>query len=555
VLYFAAFARWQIFVIFDTNFSCVNQRHAIIVSLFFVLCFTVTCSKNGVVSTSLDVAERVMYAQPDSALNILQTLYKEYTFQGQHLARFALLYAEALERNDLAFTKDSLISHAIGYYSSKRDYGRSGRLWFYLGKIYAQRDSMSQAMVAFLQAKEALEEAKETDLLGLLVKEMALLYEEQHYYKEAITLFEQSLLLFQRSGNKLEEGYVLLQMADLLSVVGTQTDSVQIYFDKAKEVALTRNDMAFMYEVSASNAIAREAYTEAKQIIFSSIKEHKQGVASVRCSSLLGSLYYHLHQIDSARYYKQRVLQDRDATAKQRVSALRALKEIEQQAGKYESALQYALRYIALSDSVLLSYHTHHLPNTVNKFYLDRLIGEKTMLRIRYTTTVIGFGILATGGIFGARYIRKKYLVRERERHAIALSQLGDRSEEKLRESLEKGWNDSHFKEKFLPNRINLTNEAGIAKITTIANLAYPGLIEWLQKKHPRLTDEETALTCLLFTGYEPKELCLFFKIPDIRAMHTRCSRLYQKLDVKTTRQDPLWFRKQLTNLYVEGNL
>ena len=166
--------------------------------------------------------------------------------------------------------------------------------------------------------------------------------------------------------------------------------------------------MVFLCEVEASDAIMRKEYTQAKEIVFFSIQEHKQGVLSIRCTSLLGSLYYDLQQIDSARYYKLLVLHNSQATTQQRGNALSILKEIEKQAGKYEEALQYATLYQAFSDSVLMSHHTHNLPYIAQKFRFDQLMGKQVIQKVRYMVTVACFGILAICGFFGARYVRKR---------------------------------------------------------------------------------------------------------------------------------------------------
>ena len=521
------------------------MRRIVFINLFLLLFVTVSCTNNNSVSSSLDIAKNLMQTRPDSALVILHTLNDEYALQGADRASFALLYNEALELNSLAFPHDSLIYEAIDYYGSIKDHRKLGQAWFYLGKSLVQIDSITPAMYAFLKAKDALQQLENDDLLGLVTNEMAELYHDQHFNNEALALYRQSLALSQKAGNKKTEGNVLLKIADLLYVSEASFDTIQTYFDRAKEIALARNDTEFFYTVSTSEAIARKEYVEAKQILFSSIQSFKQGVPTLECYSLLGNLYFDLEQIDSARYYKQLVLRDTQATTKLRVSALGVLKEIEQDAGNYEAALQYATQFQTLSDSILQSRHAYNLAFAIQKYNLDRVIGETSAQKTRFMIVTGTFAVLAIIGFFVARHFRKKYLQKIEQQEEIA--------KKYVRQSLLNGWNYSFFEEKFQTGRIDLTLEADMAKVNKWADRAYPGLSEWLNNKYSSLSDNEKALTYLLLTGFDPKDLCVSFKVPDTRAMYTRCSRLYRKLKVKTNPKDNLSFRYRLIDLYVEG--
>ena len=62
----------------------------------------------------LDEAEALLQNKPDSALTILQQLKSEGSQAEQ--AKYALLYSEALDKNHIKATNDSLIRRAWEYY-------------------------------------------------------------------------------------------------------------------------------------------------------------------------------------------------------------------------------------------------------------------------------------------------------------------------------------------------------------------------------------------------------------------------------------------------------
>jgi tetratricopeptide (TPR) repeat protein len=504
----------------------------------------------------LDAVNGIVQTQPDKALNMLITLGEQYDLKGVHRARFALLYSDALELNGLAFPHDSLMYDAIEYYNDVKDRRNLGKAWLYLGKSFMQIDSITPAMYAFVKAKDALQPLKDDDLLELVMYEMASLHQEQHNINDALTLFQQSLLLSQRSGNKKKEGHLLLKIADLLYVSGDHTDSVQTYFDRAKEAAITCNDDELLYKVLTSNAIAQKEYLLAKQILYSSIKNHKQGIPSIECSSILGSIFFDLEQIDSARYYKKLVLNNVNATTKQRVNALSVLKEIEYSANNFEKALEYAILYQSLSDSIIQSRHAYNLSFAVQKYHLDRILREKNIQKRQFIIFIAFFcTILLLGGFFGYRYLMRRYLSHIQRVYAQKIEQNEETAKEYIRKSLLNGWNYALFEEKFNSHSFDLTTESDIAKMNKIAHLAYPGLKEWLINRFPLLSDNERVLTYLLITGFDPKVLCSPFAVTDSRAIYTRCSRLYHKLGIKTEPKDPLSFRYRLIDLYLQNIL
>ena len=537
----------KIFIIFEATFYQIMRR-IIFINLYLLLFVAVSCKNNdNIVTKSLDLATVLMQTKPDSALVILHSLNDFYELEGANRACFALLYNEALELNLMAHPHDSIIYDAIDYYGSVKDYRKLGKSWYYLGKALVEIDSITPAMYAFLKAKDALQQFEDDDFLGLVTNEMAALYHDQHQNGEALSLYRQSLALSQKAGNRKSEGYVLLRIADLFYISDGSADSVQTYLDRAKEIAIERNDSEFLYTVLTTEAIAHKEYAEAKQILFSSIHKFKQGIPSVECYSLLGTLYYDLEQIDSARYYKQLVLRDPQSNAKLRISALSLLKEIEQHAGDYVAALKYATLFQELSDSILQSRHAYNLAFAIQKYQLDRVIGETSLQRARFIAAVTVFVVVVITGIFAARFFRKKYVQKIIQQEEIA--------KEYVRTSLLNGWNYALFEEKFKDDHVDLTTDTDMAKVTKLADRAYPGLSEWLNNKFPLLSENERALTYLLFTGLDPKDLCAPFKVPDCRAMYTRCSRLYNKLGVKTTPKDQFSFRYRIIDLYVEDIL
>jgi len=53
-------------------------------------------------------------------------------------ATWCLLYTQALNRNDIKYSSDSLVKVAIHYFESQDDTHRKAITWFYAGRVYAE---------------------------------------------------------------------------------------------------------------------------------------------------------------------------------------------------------------------------------------------------------------------------------------------------------------------------------------------------------------------------------------------------------------------------------
>jgi len=498
-----------------------------------------------------------MHTQPDSALTILQKLHEIPLPQGALQARYALLYTQALDKNGLPLLTDSLISIAVDYYSRKKEWRKSGWAWLYLGNAYMQMENITLAMHAYLKTQEQLQRVNDDYLLGLVTNEMALLYQDQFYYEEALSLFQKSLRAFQRSGNRKNEGYMFMQIADLLYISGSHIDSVQSYYNRAKEIAKERGDTEFLYTLSISDAVmlrAQKEYHRAKQQLLATIQEYKEGIIPPECYSLLSSLYIDMHHIDSARYYMLLVLSDAQATAKQRVTALGALKEIEEQAGNVYSALHWASQHKALTDSILLSLHKHDIRVTESRHHIEKLTLEKISQKTGFIAFITGLVVLSIASLYAIRYGWKRRLERQKEQQAVAIAQQEDAVREFKRSSLSERWNPALFLKEFTSGVIYRTEEHFYAKVMSAAKRTYPGFTTQLKNLYPSLNESDVVITCLLFSGLKPKEICSFYTVWNPYSIHTRCSRLYQKLNIKIDRKDPVPFRERLLDLFVTQN-
>ena len=525
------------------------------IALFILLYIATSCTSNNFISFTLDAVESVMLARPDSALNILQTIDGRQITQRKLCARYALLFNQALDKNNLPLPGDSLINIAINYFAKKNAYQKLGWAYLYLGNVYIQKDSITLATFAYLHSLELQKRVNDDYLLGLVTNKIALLYQDQRSYEQALIYFRQSLSAFQRIGNKPNQGQVLSQIGRLMYMFGKSIDSIQYYYNRAKEIAIDENDMNFLFTLSSTQAAilrAQKEYLQAKQLLFATIQENKQGVNPVDFYPLLSLIYLDLKQIDSARYYMQQVLQNAHASAERRAGAFAGLRRIEEKAGNYEIALQHAVKYKELSDSIANVHHEYDMRISEGKHQLQNLTKQFFLQKTKYVFVIVCISISFVAIVYSIRHWWRKLLKYQKKQYEEYKVQYQESEKEFRRVTQLQNWNCALFLKEFDTVATYPTEKAFFSKVRTTATLAYPGMIEWLKECYPELKDDDIVLTCLLFSNIDVKALCALFNVPDKRAMYMRCSRLYQKLNIKTNRKDPFSFKNQLIDLYVD---
>ena len=145
----------------------------IILCLLVVLPFA-GCRDHSPVADKLQQAETVMNEHPDSALTILKSIGQLVLHTKEHHARYALLYSQALDKNYIDLTYDSLINIAVDYNKNCDDVKAKFLSYFYLGRIYTNANYLTQATLAYMEADQLVDELDDDYAAGLLYKQIGL---------------------------------------------------------------------------------------------------------------------------------------------------------------------------------------------------------------------------------------------------------------------------------------------------------------------------------------------------------------------------------------------
>lgn len=152
-----------------------NIAIAIIPLLFVAI--TISCTSSGVRDRLLH-AESLMdrNSDPDSALSILQSIDPAKLRSGKDKALYALLYTQALDKNQQVIRSDSLISFAVEFFTADGDDKRAMVANYYHGRVRYMNDEHTLGIVSFFHANEIANEIGDAFWAGMSCRGISDIY-------------------------------------------------------------------------------------------------------------------------------------------------------------------------------------------------------------------------------------------------------------------------------------------------------------------------------------------------------------------------------------------
>ena len=243
--------------------------------LILLLAFT-ACSDRKAVTDVLNRAEAVMNESPDSALNLLRTLtFDDFQKEKNH-ARYALLHSQALDKNYIDVTNDSLISVAVEYYKDKDDVRSKFLSYYYMGRVHANGERYLQATSCLMESEQLVEEVGDDYLSGLLYSEMGRIYRLYYDYPKSLEAYQKAAECYERAGMIRHRNYMWLNKSSVYRDMNRDDEGEEL-LKKVLESAKAENDatlirsclgdLVMLYIKQGEMKEARELYEKWESIV------------------------------------------------------------------------------------------------------------------------------------------------------------------------------------------------------------------------------------------------------------------------------------------------
>ena len=542
----------------------------IILELLAILFFTGCYNREQI--SRLDEAEALLQNKPDSALTILQQLKSEGSQAEQ--ARYALLYSEALDKNHIKATNDSLIRRAWEYYKHHpKDLRRQCKTLYYWGKVKLRAGDKPGALRLYLKVEEKLKDTNEPYYAGLLYSQIGEVYYDQMNYSRAYHYFREARNNFRQSDNTREETEATLDMAAATFNSKDMEKAMRLYsaaldladehkFDKLAKASLT--NLASLYVVSGKKQIPHDLL---QRIELSARQDTLYGYHTLVDVNLLKN------RIDSARYYL--ALAETHSTDIRDMADLQyTAYRIEAQARNFEKATEKIHHYIYLTDSLTRSNMQFSAGMVERDYFKERTKFAQYRMKNR---TVWEIAIAAaTFFIIGiAWYIVRQRLRMQRDRtnHYLLLTEKANSEYKALTERVKEQQTTESYLRGLAASRFDIVDKLGktyyerenttsqqsvifnevkqiitdfaesneiLQELEKIVNTCHDNAMYKLKEDFPTMKTSDTRLLCYIFVGFSPQVISLFMK-DTVANVYARKSRLKSRIKSTETANKELF--------------
>ena len=540
----------------------------IILGLSAILFFTGCYNREHI--SRLDEAEALLQNKPDSALTILKQLRQEGSQAEQ--ARYALLYSEALDKNHIKVTDDSLIRQAWSHYKHySKDLRHQCKTLYYWGRIKLRAGDKPGALRLFLKIEEKLKDTNEPYYTGLLYGQIGEVYYEQMNYSRAYHYFREARNNFRQSDNVREETESTLDLAafhskDIEKAMRLYAAALDLA-DEQKNDHLAKaslTNLASLYVVSGKRQIPHDLL---QRIELFARQDTLYGYHTLVDVNLLKN------RIDSARYYL--------ALAEAQTTDIRDLADlqytayrIEAQTRNFEKATDNIHRYIYLTDSLTRSNMQFSAGMVEREYFKERTDFAEYRMKNR-TTWEIAAATVILLMIGVAYYITRQRLRLQRERtdRYLLLAEEANSEYKTLTERMEGQRNTENHLKGLIASRFDIIDKLGktyyerentasqqaamfhevkqiitdfaennemLQELELIVNTCHDNAMQKLRNDFPAMKEADIRLLCYIFVGFSPQVISLFMK-DTVANVYARKSRLKSRIKSAETANKDLF--------------
>lgn len=546
----------------------------------FLFC---TCSSRERTETSFLQAESLLEEHPDSALQLLQTLPALQKLSHKESARYALLLARATDKCEKSLLPcDSLLNLALNYYDN--DEKERAVALLYKGRLEIEINSTKEAIAHLQEALTILKNyPKEIEIKRHTLSSLGNTYYRTSFFEEAIKAYQELYKYCITDKDK----YIALNDISSYYCMTDNKDSTITTQHKALEYAIASKDSS-MIAISKLNL---SVYYDEFEELDSALYHAYSALQWFPSGKVPGNLYGHLGTLlfekgdnpDSAIYYLNKNIENTtDITGK--AAALLSLYDIEKEQGNYKAASAYLEEHVEILDSMYSTEQYSELQQLINKYNIKIHIREeqiKEQHRLQLIITLFIFCCLLII-LFYQYHINKRKRIQliyqqnlkqtqyklssmqtiiednqsiisllQEEQRNLKQDQANKIDEIQEREStIERLRQEKHelrnwlFTQSDIYKRIialskqkvsdkkamKVLTNAELKKLQKIIFEIYADYISYLQKKYPKLTEEDILYLCLNEAKLQPLTIALCFGYNNTHPINQRKLRIKERM-------------------------
>ena len=384
--------------------------------LLFVL-FLVSCTdgrSEGQVARLLRQAEMCMEECSDSALVYLHQIPDPEKLTGENQADYCLLLTQAMDKNDLPLSSDSLIQIAVGYYSNKGDAECKPKALFYKGRVFQQQGNLEGATLLYKKAESMIPDLTDYYLVGLIYSYLGHLNRDEEHYKKALFYYEKALPCYRTIQNPTLTASGLQDMAKISVYLGETHRADSLFSEVLSYVPdIDAAWQANIYHNVGVFYMLTNQFGRAEQVVNTSLKLPSTPEDKLRSYAVLATIYTKQNRGDLVDSLWHKALNSENIYTRKAVYASLLNEAVSKQ--NLQDIEHYVPLYIQSADSVYQLSQAKRIVEVQAKYDQEILIKKNKISRLLLYCFILCLLLLAISLAYVFHVYKRYKTTKERE--------------------------------------------------------------------------------------------------------------------------------------------
>lgn len=398
-----------------------REKNILFILTILLLLACTACDRSARhVTEHLSQAEELIWAAPDSALHILESISTSRHLTGKEQADYALLLSLDQYRCYIPVSSDSLINLAIEYYKDKNDADKKGAAFYVKGCILEEyTKDIPNALLAYKEAEMCIPDMNEKRYVARIYSSLGYINKKSFHFEPAKEYYQKAVQANIDGKDTVAYASNLLNLSTLYYTLH-QADSANRCINTLIDIADSLNDLDLqvkIYNNIANRKIFEKNYAEAEKYLIHAIRLSSPHFPD-KLSLGLANLYVYTGQKEKADSLFTHLLSCPDLLVRSN-SYLDLLNYFLTSHPKERSYLNH---YITLTDSIYKENRAEEVGKIQQKYDNEVLARTNDQLYFRWILTSVVGSLIC---IIAVTFLQKKW------RKANALQKQIEELEEK----------------------------------------------------------------------------------------------------------------------------
>ncbi|WP_196034098.1 hypothetical protein [Phocaeicola massiliensis] len=375
-----------------------------ILTILLLLACTACYRSTRHVTEHLSQAEGLIWAAPDSALHILESISTSRHLTGKEQADYALLLSLAQYRCYIPVSSDSLINLAVEYYKDKNDADKKGAAFYVKGCILEEyTKDIPNALLAYKEAEMCIPDMNEKRYVARIYSSLGYVNKKSFHFEPAKEYYQKALQANIDGKDTVAYASNLLNLSTLYYTLH-QADSANRCINTLIDIADSLNDLDLqvkIYNNIANRKIFEKNYAEAEKYLIHAIRLSSPHFPD-KLSLGLANLYAYTGQKEKADSLFTHLLSCPDLLVRSN-SYLDLLNYF---LASHPQEHSYLNHYIALTDSIYKENRAEEVGKIQQKYDNEVLARTNDQLYFKWILTSVVGSLIC---IIAVTFLQKKW--------------------------------------------------------------------------------------------------------------------------------------------------